>query len=389
MSVGKIIIVRLQERLICALLADNQILSVQAKRDSAVNVGDVYVGRVESISENIGAAFVDLGGCIAFLPLAEAKTALLTNRKADGRVKCGDELAVQVTKEPIKGKQPRVSGKIALSGQYAAVEAGSPRLQVSLKIPPRKRERFLTSEALKQAADRHVLIVRTNAKGLQDEAPLLAEAKELSARLSHILDTAAYRTCHSCLYRSKPSYVSFVENAYQAEYDEVVTDLPEVHDALREAFGESLPLRLYQDALLPLHKLYSLEARLKELLDKRVWLKSGGYLVIEQTEALVSIDVNTGKYEAGRDAEETYRKINREAAGMIAQHLRARNLSGIILADFINLKDKADEAELLEYMKSLLKKDPVPARAVDMTALGLMELTRKKIDKSLAEQMMA
>lgn len=126
---------------------------------------------------------------------------------------------------------------------------------------------------------------------------------------------------------------------------------------------------------------------MQELADKKVWLKSGGYLVIEPTEALVSIDVNTGKYETGKDKEETFYRINREAAEMIALQLRARNLSGIILVDFINLKSKVRETELLEYMRILLKRDPVPTRALDMTALGLMELTRKKVAPSLAEQL--
>ena len=137
----------------------------------------------------------------------------------------------------------------------------------------------------------------------------------------------------------------------------------------------------------PLYKLYSVEARLKELTEKKVWLKSGGYLVIEPTEALISIDVNTGKYEAGKDKEETFYRINREAAEMIALQLRARNLSGIILVDFINLKEKERERAILEYMRELLKRDPIPARALDMTGLGLMELTRKKVAPSLAEQL--
>lgn len=148
-----------------------------------------------------------------------------------------------------------------------------------------------------------------------------------------------------------------------------------------------ISLRLYEDSLLPLYKLYSVEQRLQELTDKKVWLKSGGYLVIEPTEALISIDVNTGKYESGKDREETFYRINREAAEMIAVHLRARNLSGMILVDFINLKSRERETALLEYMRELLKKDPIPARALDMTALGLMELTRKKVAPSLAEQL--
>lgn len=138
---------------------------------------------------------------------------------------------------------------------------------------------------------------------------------------------------------------------------------------------------------MPLHKLYSVETRIQELLSRRVWLQSGAYLVIEPTEALTAIDVNTGKYEAGKSKEATYLKINLEAAEAIAWALRARNLSGIILVDFINMQKKEHNEQLTAYMKALLQKDIVPAYVVDITGLGLMEITRKKQHKSFAEQM--
>ncbi|MDE7358327.1 MAG: ribonuclease E/G, partial [Lachnospiraceae bacterium] len=261
-------------------------------------------------------------------------------------------------------------------------------VQISAKLDAEKQAHFRESEALLRISERFRLIVRTNAGTLEREETLLEEAQTLADTLAHILEIAPSRTCYSCLYRNKPDYAAFVENAYRTEYEEVITDLPEVYDTLLESCKRAdIPLRLYADELLPLYKLYSVEQRLQELSAKKVWLKSGGYLVIEPTEALISIDVNTGKYEAGKDKEETFYRINREAAEMIALHLRARNLSGMILVDFINLKSKEREKELLEYMRGLLKKDPIPAKAVDMTALGLMELTRKKVSPSLAEQL--
>ena len=123
------------------------------------------------------------------------------------------------------------------------------------------------------------------------------------------------------------------------------------------------------------------------MLLKRVWLKSGGYLVIEPTEALTVIDVNTGKYDGSKNVEETFALINREAAQETARQIRLRNLSGIILIDFINQKDRQAAKELLEELRSLCKDDPVPVRVVDITALGLVELTRKKVKGTLAEQL--
>ncbi len=390
---GKILIIRQDNRLLAILLRGNQILSVRVLKPTEFAVGNIYVARVQSISENIGAAFLDLGGgCLTFLPLAEAAHAILTNRISNGSLKAGDELPVQIVKDSIKNKLAGVTTKLSLSGQYAVVgikpKGQKDGVQVSSKLDAAKQSHFRGVEELEQISRRFRLIVRTNAGTLDLEEPLLEEARSLADTLSHILSIASFRTCYSCLYRSRPDYVSFVENAYRSEYDEVVTDLPEVYDILSETCRKAdIPLRLYADALLPLYKLYSVEQRLQELSDRKVWLKSGGYLVIEPTEALVSIDVNTGKYENGKNREETFYRINREAAEMIALHLRARNLSGIILVDFINLKSREREQSLLEYMRCLLKQDPIPARALDMTALGLMELTRKKVAPSLAEQL--
>lgn len=390
---GKLLILKLHKKRLSLLMNDNRILAARAQQDAAAAVGDIYIGKVQSISPNISAAFIDLGGkCLTFLPITDAASAFVLNRKPDGSLKPGDDLLVQVTKEPMKTKLAGVTTKLSLSGQYAVVSIKPEGLkdgaQVSAKLDAEKQAHFRELEELRQISERFRLIVRTNAGTLSGDDALLEEADFLASTLSHILEIAPSRTCYSCLYRNKPEYVSFVENVYRTEYDEIVTDLPEVYDTLLEPCRKSdIPIRLYEDSLLPLHKLYAVEERLQELTDKRVWLKSGGYLVIEPTEALISIDVNTGKYEAGRDKEETFYRINREAAEMIARHLRARNLSGMILVDFINLKSREQEAALLAYMRDLLKKDPIPARALDMTALGLMELTRKKIAPSLIEQL--
>lgn len=392
---GKILILKLQGRRLSLLINGNQILSARAQNDTAAAVGDICIGKVQSISPNINAAFIDLGEkYLTFLPITEAASAFVLNRKPDGRLKAGDEVLVQIAKEPMKTKRASVTTGLSLPGQYVVVglkpKGAKDGIQVSAKLDASRQAYFRASQKLKELSAHFRLIVRTNAGTLDSEEPLLAEAQSLTDTLTHILKIASSRTCYSCLYRNKPDYVSFVENAYRNEYEEVITDLPEVYDTLSKPCKEAaIPLRLYEDSLLPLYKLYAVEQRLQELTDKKVWLKSGGYLVIEPTEALISIDVNTGKCESGKDKEETFYRINREAAEMIAVHLRARNLSGMILVDFINLKSRERETALLEYMRTLLKKDPIPARALDMTALGLMELTRKKVAPSLAEQLSA
>jgi ribonuclease G len=343
------------------------------------------------------------------------------NRRAEGNLKPGDELLVQINKEPMKTKLAGVTTRISLSGSYAVVSL--PRqekavnvphnaltnivnketdstdkltktvslIHVSSKLGKKKEVMFKQDQALQDISASTPLIIRTNAGELETTEPVVEEAHQLSEELLRIAQVADKRTCFSCLYRSRPDYINFVKNSYRTEYDEVITDMPEVFDTLQKELadttGNLIPIRLYQDERLPLYKLYSVETRVKELLDKKVWLKSGGYLVIEPTEALISIDVNTGKCEKGTNKEETFLKINLEAAEMIALQLRARNLSGMILIDFINMKKKEQEEQVIEYMRSLLRKDTVRAGVVDMTGLGLLELTRQKVKPSFAEQM--
>ena len=162
-----------------------------------------------------------------------------------------------------------------------------------------------------------------------------------------------------------------------------MTDIPDIYESISaylHHYGpeEKEKLRLYQDSLLPLYKLHRLEAALEEIQREKIWLDSGGFLVIQQTEAFVSIDVNSGKYTGKKKAEETFRKINLEAAREIVRQLRLRNLSGIILIDFINMENPDHQDELFHVLQKYLRKDPVKGKAVDITPLHILEMTRKR-----------
>ncbi|MBD5493019.1 MAG: ribonuclease E/G [Lachnospiraceae bacterium] len=409
---GKILILELYNKLFSILICDNHILAIQAQNSDSINtraassIGNIYVGRVKNVSVNIGAAFVEIQkGELAFLPLEEAGNAILINRKPDGTIKAGDELIVQLVKEPVKTKLAGVSAGLSLSGSYVVVKnrnadmaygkeeenekIESPgNVEVSSKLGKKYHNIYKNLEPLKEIAKRFDIIVRTNAACVEETSVVVSEAESLALQMERILNIANKRTCFSCLYQSETEYLKFIKNCYQSEYDEIVTDEREIYETLLAGNGFDTSLtRYYEDGMLPLYKLYSIETRIKELLNKKIYLNSGAYLVIEQTEALTAIDVNTGKYETKKNQEETYLKINLEAAQAIAIALRARNLSGMILVDFINMKKKEHTEQLIEYMRSLLKKDPIPAQVVDITGLGLMEITRKKKSKSFAEQM--
>ncbi len=196
------------------------------------------------------------------------------------------------------------------------------------------------------------------------------------------------------MYQAPASFLAQIRNAYADRLGEIVTDDPALYAQIDRFLREEQPedaqkLRLYQDDLLPLKELYGLDKAMADALAKRVWLKSGGYLVIEPTEALVAIDVNTGKYSGKRTKRETIVKINLEAAEEIGRQLRLRELSGIVLVDFIDMEEEEDRACLLDHLRTVVQKDPVKTTVVDMTELGLVELTRKKLRRPLHEQLAA
>ena len=206
-----------------------------------------------------------------------------------------------------------------------------------------------------------------------------------------MLSEAAYRTCFSQLYRSVPSYISDIRDLNSGLLQEIITDDSSICQQLQEYLACFQPedhrkLTYYEDKMLPLGKLYSLESVMERAMNKRVWLKSGGYLVIEPTEALVVIDVNTGKFSEKKEIRATILKTNLEAAAEISRQLRLRNLSGIIIVDFIDMERDEDKRELLTRLEALTAKDPVKTTVVDMTRLNLVEITRKKVRRPLYEQ---
>ena len=218
---------------------------------------------------------------------------------------------------------------------------------------------------------------------------IIAEIRALRARMEAVLSLAPMRTCFSLLEQAKPPHVQELLDMDVSRLECIVTDSAECFTQMerwmKEEQQEELSrLSFYSDSL-PLVKLYSLESVLKEALGKRVWLKSGGYLVIEPTEALTVVDVNTGKYTGKKNVEDTIFKINTEAAIETARQLRLRNLSGIIIVDFIDMASEENRERLLAILDGELKKDPIKTVLVEMTRLGLVEITRKKVRKPLYE----
>lgn len=354
-------------------------------------LGNIYVGRVKNVVKNLNAAFIEIApGVPCYYSLEDMKQPLFVKKINSPRLVQGDELVVQVIRESTGSKPPKVSTNLNLTGKYLVLTSENTSVGISKKLDPSTRERL--KEVLTFKEDRNFgLILRTNAAFAEPEE-ILEEYRKLKREYLYMKETAVHRTAFSCLRESIPEYLSTLQNVNNAQLDTILTDDEELLEQIRSYLEHFQPedsekLTFYEENLLSLNKLYALDTRLQEALQERVWLKSGGYLIIQPTEAMTVIDVNSGKSIAKKQAQEHYLKINLEAAAEIAHQLRLRNISGIIIVDFIDMKSEKAKEELMQALRAAVRTDRVPVQVVDMTKLNLVELTRKKVKKSLAEQL--
>lgn len=385
-------ITKQKEKIYSFLLQDGKAVEIHCDEAAAESLlGNIYIGKIKNIAKNISAAFVEIApGNVCYLPLEDIKYPVYTQKGTSKLPQAGDELLVQVSKEAIKTKFPSVTTNITLHGKYVLLTAGNHQISVSSKLPREKKEELLAFvKEEQQTACPYGWLVRTNAGSISKE--ILAEDMErLRKQYEKLVQQACHRTCFSCLYKTPEPYLSRLANLYDSEEIKILTDNSELYQEIENYLKNEQPedlhkLSFYQDDLLPLHKLYSLEHQLEQALSERVWLKSGGYLIIQPTEALTVVDVNTGKFEGGKKKEAAFLKINLEAAKEIARQIRLRNLSGIILVDFINMKTPEANQELMRTLDGYLRQDPVKTVLVDMTKLSLVEITRTKREKPLSE----
>ncbi|MDR0923629.1 MAG: ribonuclease E/G [Hungatella sp.] len=391
---NKLIITRWNGSVITLFQSGKETVQVDIEPEENQSVlGNIYIGKVNHIVKNINAAFVDMGGGqMGYLSLSGASIHFTDQRPFDGRLRQGDEIIVQVERDAVKTKAPVLTGNLNFTGRYFVLTSGKKQIGFSTKITDQawKQDMKLFLESRKE--EDFGIIVRTNAYKVPKEE-LESELIQLKESFKMMLDNAKHRTCYSLLYSSAPSYLTGLRDSLKSSLEAVITDEPDIYQAVKEYLTQFQPedlglLTWYEDSLLPLRKLYRIEKTMEEALGKRVWLKSGGYLVIEPTEALVVIDVNTGKYSGKKELRETIKKVNLEAAEEIGHQLRLRNLSGIIIIDFIDMEAEEDRRILMERLEGILSKDPVKTTVVEMTKLNLVEVTRKKIRKPLYEQAM-
>ncbi len=363
-------------------------------------VGNVYKGVVKDVLSGISAAFVDVGeGENLFLAAKELNESILRARGYRrgepipiGKVlRGGQELIVQVKREGIGEKNPQGTTRISLAGRYWVFLPKDGRLGISRRIEDPKEERRLKRIARELKREDEGLIART-AAAYADEDDLERDFKYLLGTWKGIEEEAARVSAPALLYREPGLIPRVLRDRLAPEVERVVVDDPSAYEEVLD-FLHYLHLEEYRDRIelyeeeRPLLEARGVEAQLRESLQPKVPLPSGGSLVIAETEALTAIDVNTGSDTRHRSQEQAILHTNLEAAVEIPRQLRLRKISGIIVVDFIDMRRRENVRKVIRTLREELKKDRVPADFIDMTELGLVEITRKREGESLMEML--
>ncbi len=394
-----------------AILEDDRLVEVLHDRpDIRRTVGNIYLGKVEAVLPGMQAAFVDIGsGKSAFLHASDliepdededdegrgAKNGRNGRRlpSIQEHVRRGESLLVQVTKEPISTKGPRVTRQISLAGRFLVYMPHASKVGVSRKIEARDergRLREMVGKLLPKNAGG--VIVRTVAEDLT-EAKVKRELRALLDQWKKIKRKAHFVRLKvpALVYRETSLTSGIIRDLFSDKVDRVTVDRKELHKEIRDYLREVEPeltdrVSLYRDQV-PIFDKFDIEGEIQGLYDRRVDLPTGGYLIIEPTEALVSIDVNTGRYTGQKDPEKTILRTNLEAAREIARQVRLRDLGGIIVIDFIDMESQGNRDKVLHELRSHLGYDRARTRAFQVSELGLIEMTRQRVRPSLMDTM--
>lgn len=387
----QIVITGWQSKVLTALYEEDILCELNLEpQKSRVRVGDIYIGKVKHIVQNIQAAFVEITpGVMGYYPLKENAVHFFVNPKKNDKIVAGDEIVVQVDKENLKTKAWFLTGRLSFPGRYTVLTKGKAGIQVSSKIKDKEERSRLMEIISDRPMEGAAWMIRTEARGQSSEV-IREEMDRLLVDYNRIMSTARNRTCFTKLMSGASTYAQLITKFAHGSDCRVTTDLSEIYEELKENFERwglsSEILRYYKDDAYPLIKLKGIESQIDRALQKRVWLKSGAYLVIEPTEALTVIDVNTGKAIGKQKMEENFFKINIEAAREVCRQLRLRNISGIVIVDFINMKEPEHLKALMDILREEAARDSIQTTVVDRTSLHLIEMTRKKVHRSLAEQ---
>ena len=370
-------------------------------------VGNIYKGKVQRVMPGMQAAFVEVGLERAAFLHANDIVRSSPDAVVDGEeaalptpppapimdlLRDGQDIVVQVVKDPIGSKGARLTTQISIPSRYLVLLPQSKVIGVSARIED-EAERHRLKQAVTELAGLHGghgYIIRTNAEGQPVEA--LAEDIAYLSRVWNVVERRG-RESPSCsvLYEDLSLPLRAVRDLIRKDVEKVKVDSKETHERLQAFVAKYMPvlaerIELYSGER-PIFDLYGVEDEIGRGLDKQVPLKSGGYLVIDQTEAMTTVDVNTGSFLGQRNLEETVFRTNLEAAQAVARQLRLRNLGGIIIIDFIDMDDPEHRRQVLRTLEKSLAKDHAKTTVYEFSPLGLVEMTRKRTVESLARQL--
>ena len=355
--------------------------------DSEDLTGNIYLGRVENVLPGMNAAFIDIGADKkGFLSADDAGAKRISDVARPGR-----DILVQVIKSQPGAKGPRLSARLSLPGRLMALLPGERYVGVSKKLTDeaeRARLRDIGLQLMGQGGAG--MILRTAAAGQMpnalsaEYAGLRAMAEALEKRASHLIAPRLLHDDNDLALRAVRDMLGGDVEALWADDDELYRQLIGHARALAPDLSDRIRLH---EGTTPLFDLYRVDAQADKALERYVWLKGGGSIVIDETEALTAVDVNTGKNTGRHSAEETILQTNREAAVELMRQLRLRDIGGIVIADFIDMKLENDRQALLELIRDCAARDNGRTTVVDITPLGLVELTRKRVRQSLSRQL--
>ena len=359
-----------------AIVKDNKLVELLIDENNKL-VSNIYRGIVKNVKAGLEACFVDIGmEKLAYLPL-----------KKDSNIKSGMDIMVQINKESVGTKGPKLNLEVSLSGRYLVYIPSNDRITISNRLQD-ENERFRLKKIVKNLVGKECgIIIRTEAAGCSEEE-LEKDFIELKEKYDSITKEFKLGIGPKLLYKELDASVKYVKDNVDEDVTEIVVndsnkyeEIKNILKSIDKNYLSKLKIIENQD----IFDLYKVQSQIDKALNKKVWLKSGGYLIIEKTEALTVIDVNTGKFTGSSNREDTVYKTNEEACIEIARQLKLRDIGGIIIIDFIDMIKKKNKENLLKILNSELKKDKRKSEVLGLTRLGLVEVARRRERNSISE----
>ncbi|MBV9999915.1 MAG: Rne/Rng family ribonuclease [Verrucomicrobia bacterium] len=395
-----------------ALLENGILEEYNIERDTDRNiVGSIFKGKVKNIEQGLKAMFVDIGfEKNAFLHFWDALPGLdsgveevdrasherrskkkITAKEVPEIYPVGSEVMVQVTKGPISNKGPRITTNISLAGRYLVLMPHNDQSGISRKIEdPKERERLRTILQRLDIPDGMGVIIRTIGEG-QRARYFVRDLGLLLEQWRQIEEAFKTKPAAAVLFQEPDLIDRTVRDFLTEEIDAVFCDDQVAVDRMQSLVGQvskrsKKRILLYNEPVSIFDK-FGVQKQIDDAFHRQVWLRCGGYIVIDETEALIAIDVNTGRNKGAKDVDKTILQTNLEAADEIARQLRLRNIGGLIIGDFIDMKNRKDQQMVYNRMKERLKRDKAKTHVLPISALGLMEMTRQRAQESLTGSM--